>query len=154
MNANDFSISLRIRGGVYNGQGASEALFSSREVSEALGLRPWVVRAADRHKLDDVKSDTLAAYWSHRFSFDPELELDEALVLVADKVHKHTKTFHELSKKGLKLELFVGLTFTRSSGHELDWNVLAKLAEAKVGLSLDLYCEEADSGDMEKKPSA
>ncbi len=125
----DFSISLRIRGGS----------FSSREVSQALGLSPFVVRAADRSKITDIESDKAAAYWSHRFSFNPELNLQEAIALVADSLPKNIALFERLQAGGSKLELFVGLTFERSSGHELDWTVLSKMAEAKVVLSLDLY---------------
>jgi len=128
----DFSISLRIRGGS----------FSSQEVSKALGLCPFVVRAADRSKISDVESDKAAAYWSHRFSFDPELHLQEAIALVGEALTKHVVIFEQLQAGGSEVELFVGLTFQRSSGHELNWKVLSKLAEAKVSLSLDLYCDK------------
>ncbi len=140
----NFQISLRIRGGLYGGKKSSDALFSSREVSEALGLIPQVVRAADRQKMVSVELNEPAAYWSHRFSFDAELELDEAIAIVADKVYKNANVFHNLSKTGAQIELFIGLTFKRSSGHEIAWKVLEKLAESKVGISLDLYNETDD----------
>ena len=131
MKKDEFSISLRIRGGS----------FSSRRTSKELGLHPWIVRAADRHEIKDINSDEPADYWSHRFSFDADVQLTKALAIVVDKIANHTIVLNELRKKGSNVELFIGLTFNKTSAHELDWSVLSKLANAQVGLSWDLYTQ-------------
>jgi hypothetical protein len=48
---------------------------------------------------------------------------------------------------GGSAELFVGWHFERNSGDVLDWDLLRRLAECRLSLSLDIYPEPEESPD-------
>jgi hypothetical protein len=85
------------------------------------------------------------SYWTTRLIEDrwPPTGLAVLLGRVLDQLAPHRLFFHEIRSQGGTIELFVGWFFDGQSGDVFDYDLLARMADLKIDLSLDVYGPEA-----------
>jgi hypothetical protein len=69
--------------------------------------------------------------------------LADLLGRVLDQLAPHRSFFHGIRSQGGTIEFFVGWFFDGQSGDVLDCDLLARMADLKIDLSLDVYGPEA-----------
>jgi hypothetical protein len=80
-------------------------------------------------------------YWTARLIEGqwPQEQLEDALGGLLDQLEVHKRFFHQIRSEGGKVELFVGWFFDGHSGGVFSHDLLARMADLKIDLSLDVY---------------
>ncbi len=73
-------------------------------------------------------------------------EVTSALERLLDDLLPHREFLHRLRAEGGRAEFFIGWFFDGNSGDVFDCELLARLADLKIDLSLDMYLQD-DSTD-------
>ena len=73
--------------------------------------------------------------------------LAHRLRLILPKLEPVSNELAAFVEAGGIAELFVGWHFQRNSGDRLDWDLMRRLAECRLSLSLDIYPEPEDFPD-------
>jgi hypothetical protein len=135
MNAYRYTISLRIR----------HPSIDVAEIASNLSREPFRSWQAGEPRstpkgtpITGVNSET---YWTTRVAEGDSSSAVLSVVLlglVAD-LARHRMFFERLRREGASIELFVGWYFGGNSGDIFGFDLLAKLADLKIDLSLDVY---------------
>ena len=144
MNPYRYKISLRIR----------HPAMDPAEITRAMRLDPWRSwRAGDPRTtpkgraLEGLNRDT---YWTARLIEDrwPGKDLASALDECLNRLAPHRDFFHRVRSQGGSVEFFVGWFFDGQSGGLLDSDLLARMADLKINLSLDVYPPDREPDDQ------
>jgi hypothetical protein len=115
------------------------------EITAALHLNPsrcW--RAGEPRttpkggELEGINRET---YWTARL-VEGEWPPTALPVLISDLLAQlalHRSFFHRIRSEGGAVEFFVGWFFEAQSGDVFDCNLMARMADLKIDLSLDVY---------------
>ncbi len=117
----------------------------AEEISNRLGLvasRMWTAGSQRKTPtgtpLDGVYTES---YCSFRLEPPDKVGLVDFLKSFSEGLYRRKDFFEEIRSTGGRLEYFIGLFFEVNSGVVFDFDLHSKLAELKIDLSLDLYCE-------------
>jgi hypothetical protein len=135
MNSYRYKIGLRVR----------HPSMDPAEITYSLGLNPsqyW--NAGERRTsrsdrpLEGIWPET---YWTARVMEGerPGKDLESAIAELADRLEPKKGFFERVRSEGGTVELFVGWFFDGQSGDVFDCGLLARMADLKINLSLDLY---------------
>jgi hypothetical protein len=118
------------------------------KICNRLGLvasRMWTAGSQRRTPtgtpLDGVNAES---YCSFRLEPPDEVGLVDFLKNFSAGLYRHKDFFEEIRSTGGRLEYFIGLFLDVNSGVVFDFDLHSKLAELKIDLSLDLYCESKE----------
>ena len=131
-----FAISLGVR---------HEAL-ELRRMLESWGCvvsRSWVAgetRAAPNGRI--IGGTWPNSFASARLEVPEDSRLASSLAHALDTVSAHRDDIAAFVDKGGHAALFVGWGFENTGGARLDWELLARLAEFRIALDLDIYPRE------------
>ena len=67
-----------------------------------------------------------------------------------DQLAPHRPFFHRIRSQGGTVEFFVGWFFDGNSGDVFDCDLLARMADLKIDLSLDVYGPDAPPSQPEE----
>jgi hypothetical protein len=130
-----YKISLRIR----------HPALDPADMTSALGINPsrfWRV-GERRHtpKGDLLEGIYRENYWTARLAEGhwPDQDLATAIGNLLNPLAVHRDFFHRIRSEGGRTELFVGWFFDGQSGGLFSSDLLARFADLKVDLSLDVY---------------
>jgi hypothetical protein len=135
MSNNEYKISLRFR----------HPSLDPVHITSALGFTPsrcW--RAGEpRHtpKGTPLGGNYSHSYWTARFAEGrwPGRSLAEAMSDLVDQLQARKDFFRQISSGGGKAELFVGWFFEGRGGVVFDCDLLSRMADLGIDLSLDIY---------------
>jgi hypothetical protein len=138
MNSCQYHISLRVR----------HPSLDPAEITSALCLNPsrsW--RAGDARATPNgtpLEGKYRDSYWTTDLVEGgwPDKELALVLNELLDQLAPNKGFFHRMRTEGGTVEFFVGWFFEGQSGDVLDCDLLARMADLKIGLSLDVYQPE------------
>jgi hypothetical protein len=135
MNAYQSKISLRLR----------HPSLDPSEITSALQLNPSSSGRAGEARTSpsgrQLQGQNQESYWTARLIEDrwPPVGLPDLLGRVLGQLAPHRSFFHEIRSQGGTVELFVGWFFDGNSGDVFDCDLLARMADLKIDLSLDVY---------------
>jgi hypothetical protein len=114
------------------------------EISRVLNLQPRFSKdvGAPRVKSDGTESGGVneQTYWSSRIETNESDSLVEALNTSLADLEVHRDFLRKFAASGGEIEYFIGWFTTETSGGEIiDWKLLKRLADLRIGLSLDVY---------------
>jgi hypothetical protein len=128
------------------------------EISAALQLAPKVSwKAGDLRvtptgtPLKGLRKDS---YWTSRVLKGewPGKDLSDAISDLVTELSSRRSFFQRVRSDGGKVEFFVGWLFDGNSGDVFDVDLLAKLADLGVALSLDIYPSSTNSDVIPGEP--
>jgi hypothetical protein len=81
------------------------------------------------------------SYWAASLAEGqwPKERLVDAIIGLLDLLAPHKHFFHQIRSQGGKVELFVGWFLDGQSGGVFSHDLLARMADLKIDLSLDVY---------------
>ncbi len=81
------------------------------------------------------------SYWTTRVAEgnSESASLSDVIRRLIIDLTPHKPLFETLRREGGSIEFFVGWFFDGNSGDVLDFDVLSKMADLKIDLSLDVY---------------
>jgi Domain of unknown function (DUF4279) len=135
MNRYRYKISLRVR----------HPSMDPAEITYSLRFNPSQFWSAGERRaspsdgpLEGVWPDT---YWTARVVEGewPGKDLEAAIAELADRLETNKGFFERVRSDGGTVELFVGWFFDGQSGGVFDFGLLARMADLKINLSLDLH---------------
>ena len=135
MNSYQYTISLRLEH-----PSANPADFTS-----ALGLTPsrcWLVgEPRSTAKGRPMKGTYAESFWTVTLAEGqwPEMALPAVISDLLDQLAARKDFFRQLRAEGGKAEFFVGWFFDGQSGDVFSCDLLARMADLKIDLSLDVY---------------
>jgi hypothetical protein len=115
------------------------------EITRALGLIPLRSLKAGEPRttpkgnpLEGINRET---FWTARMIEDqwPGKELPVAVNACLDQLVPQRDFFHRIRSEGGAIKLRIGWFFEGMSGGEFDCDLLARMADLKIDLSLDMY---------------
>lgn len=122
------------------------------EICSELGLRPerkWKVGSQRTTPKGDVlKGVYEETYCCFKLQHPKNQGLADFLIKVSAQFEVHSEFFKRIRSTGGTIEFFIGWYSDKNSGEVFDWELLAKLAEFRINLSMDFY------GGTEESPSA
>jgi uncharacterized protein DUF4279 len=135
MNSYQYDISLRVR----------HPSLDPAEITSALGLNPsrsW--RAGEARTTP--KGNPLEGRYSNSYCVVklgkgrwPDRTLTVVINELLDQLTPHQPLFERIRAQGGTVEFFIGWFFDGSSGDVFDCDLLARMADLKIDLSLDVY---------------
>jgi len=139
MNAYQSKISLRLRHPSLDPTEITSALHLNASRSGRAG-EPRTTPTGRR-----LQGENRESYWAARLIEGrwPPTGLAVLLGHVLDQLAPHRHFFHGFRSQGGTIELFVGWFFDGQSGDVFDCDLLARMADLKIGLSLDIYGPDA-----------
>jgi hypothetical protein len=120
--------------------------FDPRKITSTLNLVPsrsW--RAGEPRstpKGDPLDGVYQESYWTSGSIIKgkwPKVDLTTAIDKLLDRLTSHRKFFHRLRSDGGRVEFFVGWYFRGNGGDVFCYDLLARMADLKIDLSLDVY---------------
>jgi hypothetical protein len=98
-------------------------------------------RAANHAKGKSSKGNWPQSYWTTNCSKGkwPEKELRVAFNELLEELKQHRTFFHRMNSEDGEVEFFIGWVFDGNSGDILDCDLLGRMADLKIDLSLDIY---------------
>lgn len=135
MNPYRYSISLRVR----------HPSMNLDAITSALNLEPfrsW--RANERGstpKGTPLSGVNRESYWAARVAEgdSKSANLPDVIRRLVIELAPHKHLFETLRREGGSIQLFVGWFFDGDSGDVFDFDLLSKMADLKIDLSLDVY---------------
>jgi Domain of unknown function (DUF4279) len=135
MNSYQYDISLRVR----------HPSLDPAEITSALGLNPsrsW--RAGEVRttpKGNPLEARYSNSYWVVQLGKGgwPDKTLAAVVNELLDQLAPHQGLFQRIRAEGGTVEFFVGWLFEGNSGDVFDCDLLARMADLKIDLSLDVY---------------
>jgi Domain of unknown function (DUF4279) len=131
-----YAVSLRIR----------HPSIDPAEISAVLRLNPSRCLQAGESRATPIGTslhgDWRESYWT---SGDvakgawPDIASADALNRLLDQLSEHHDFFHRIRAEGGRTEFFVGWYFLGNSGDVFHYDLLARMADLKIDLSLDVY---------------
>jgi len=116
---------------------------SADEICNKLGLKPRIKHTVGKQRetpkgtpLDGVYERT---YCSFKLEHSDGVKLGDFLKDCNNRLYKYKVIFEEIHSSGGTLEYFIGWYSDKNSGEILDLELLSKLVELKIELSLDFY---------------
>lgn len=126
-----------------------------RRISEGLGLQPNTSHRAGEAKRtpagDLLKGVYKQTYWCCELEHPEEVELNAFLEEVTDRLAPHEGFVKQICTTDGTVELFVGWYSGSNSGQEFGWQLLRKLGDLRVRLSLDIYSDEKNASVARKR---
>ncbi len=139
-----YSISLR----------ASHPTMHLDAVSDALGIKPWVLWKVGEPRRTPKGTALTGVYetgfWTCRLVDGSSIEQDlpSAISVALDMVAPGSSLFATIAQTGGRVEFFIGWFFDHgNSGDVLDHNLLGRLTKMSIDLSFDVYGEAEASRD-------
>lgn len=112
-------------------------------ITKELGLAPRHVWKAGDHKQTPTGAalggKRCESYWSHRFEHPDGMVLSDFLEILAIRLLVHGDFLRSIASQGGSLFLFIGWFSGDNSGDRFSPDLLQKLSELRIGLSLDVY---------------
>jgi hypothetical protein len=117
---------------------------SAEAISAALDLQPRIRWNAGDPRLQSDGTETAdrndSTYWSYRIESEPSLSLMDAIENSLLTLEESKDFLLEFVRTGGEIEYFIGWFTTETSGGEtLSWELLKRLGELNICLSLDVY---------------
>jgi len=132
MKSYQFDISLRVR----------HPSLDPAEITSALGLNPsrsWRAgEARTTPKGNPLEGRYSDSYWVVKLA-KGRWPLAAVINELLDQLAPHQALFQQIRAEGGTVEFFVGWFFERNSGDVFDCDLLARMADLKINLSLDVY---------------
>jgi hypothetical protein len=135
MNRYRYKISLRVR----------HPSMDPAEITHAVDLIPWRCWPAQEPRTTPL-GKPLGGIWPHTYWTArvmegewPGKDLQVAIGEVVDWLELSRSFFEKVHSEGGTAEFFVGWFFEGQSGGVFDCGLLARMADLKINLSLDLY---------------
>ena len=143
----------------------SHPKMNPHKITKALGLSPmrsWMVgepkTTPTGQRLKGINRET---YWIARFGgeeprYSEKTDLTEQLSDMTKKLRPVKEFMRAFVKSGGEIEIFIGLFCPQNSGIVIPWEILARLASLRIGVSFDYYPGEpwsTSADDPETKAS-
>ena len=135
MNSYQYDISLRVR----------HPSVDPTDITSALGLNPsrcWRVGEPQSTATGSPLKGTYAeSFWTTTLAEGrwPEKSLAVVMSGLLDHLAAHKNFFRQIRSEGGRAEFFVGWFFDGESGDVFNCDLLARMADLKIDLSLDVY---------------
>lgn len=122
-----------------------------QHITTALGIKPeWTWRAGEARRTR--VGTPLSGVYRHTYWYAKlyeaeygEQHLAEALQELLDRFLPFKEFFQSIRNAGGHVEFFIGWTFYHNSGEVFEPELLARLAELQIALSLDVYNVESET---------
>jgi hypothetical protein len=114
------------------------------EISSELSLEPtrsW--RKGNQRSTSDgyaLEGKYDSTYWSYRVEHDSNVPLANFLDVFTSSIANRRDFFRRIRLTGGTVEYFIGWYSGISSGEVFNCNLLGRLADLQIDLSLDVYC--------------
>jgi len=117
-------------------------------VTNRLGVQPtFAARRGERRPSKSGPITQPIGIWILGLSNSPEWVLADAIAAILDRLPSDQKVWDEITS-GAKVDVFCGLHLDEwNRGLDLPPQLLARLGQQRINLSLDIYCAGADEAD-------